>query len=144
MQGTHCISGSCLGVCVATGDNTVFGRIAKLTSDPKTGMTPLQKEIFRFVLIISTFITVVVIIIVVLWYAGWSLRILVLLTMLQGSMASQRPPRLDRRSSSDCQLCLMRGCFHTRRSPHRAHHEFNYRCEYHEEEQDSVQVAEDS
>lgn len=144
MQGTHCISGSCLGVCVATGDNTVFGRIAKLTSDPKTGMTPLQKEIFRFVLIISTFITVVVIVIVVLWYAGWSLRILVLLTMLQGSMASQRSPRLDRCSSSDCQLCLMRGCFHTRRSSHRAHHEFDYRCEHYEEEQDSVQVAEDS
>lgn len=144
MQGTHCISGSCLGVCVATGDNTVFGRIAKLTSDPKTGMTPLQKEILRFVLIISTFITVVVIIIVVLWYAGWSLRILVLLTMLQGSMAAQRPPRLDRRSSSDCQLCLVRGCFHTRRSAHRAHHEFDYCCEHHEEEQDSVQVAEDS
>jgi len=70
MQGTHCISGSCLGVCVATGDSTVFGRIAKLTSDPKTGMTPLQKEILRFVLIISTFITCVVILIVVLW-AAW-------------------------------------------------------------------------
>ncbi|KAH6620011.1 hypothetical protein C7974DRAFT_457820 [Boeremia exigua] len=78
MQGTHCISGSCIGVCVATGDSTIFGRIAKLTSDPKTGMTPLQKEILRFVLIISTFITVVVIVIVVLWaawlrkdYPGW-------------------------------------------------------------------------
>ncbi|KAJ8113514.1 hypothetical protein OPT61_g4374 [Boeremia exigua] len=70
MQGTHCISGSCIGVCVATGDSTIFGRIAKLTSDPKTGMTPLQKEILRFVLIISTFITVVVIVIVVLW-AAW-------------------------------------------------------------------------
>ena len=31
-------------------------------------MTPLQKEILRFVLIISTFITCVVILIVVLWY----------------------------------------------------------------------------
>ncbi|KAJ4332729.1 hypothetical protein N0V87_008155 [Didymella glomerata] len=70
MQGTHCISGSCFGVCVATGDSTVFGRIAKLTSDPKTGMTPLQKEILRFVLIISTFITVVVIVIITLW-AAW-------------------------------------------------------------------------
>lgn len=80
-----------MGVCVATGDSTVFGRIAKLTSDPKTGMTPLQKEILRFVLIISTFITVVVIVIITLWYAGWSLRILVLLTMLQGRMVAQRP-----------------------------------------------------
>jgi magnesium-transporting ATPase (P-type) len=112
MQGTHCISGSCLGVCVATGDSTVFGRIAKLTSDPKTGMTPLQKEIFRFVLIISTFITVVVVVIVVLWYAGWSLRILVLLTMLQGGMVAQGLPRLDQRASSDCQLCVGCSCFH--------------------------------
>ncbi|KAH7381738.1 hypothetical protein BKA66DRAFT_419220 [Pyrenochaeta sp. MPI-SDFR-AT-0127] len=70
LQGTHCISGSCLGVCVATGDNTIFGRIAKLTSDPKTGMTPLQKEILRFVMIISLFITCVVILIVILW-AAW-------------------------------------------------------------------------
>ncbi|KAI4637641.1 hypothetical protein J4E83_000458 [Alternaria metachromatica] len=70
LQGTHCISGACLGVCVATGDNTIFGRIAKLTSDPKTGMTPLQKEILRFVLIISLFITCVVVLIVVLW-AAW-------------------------------------------------------------------------
>lgn len=92
MQGTHCISGSCIGVCIATGDSTVFGRIAKLTSDPKTGMTPLQKEILRFVLIISTFITVVVVVIVVLWYAGWPLRILVVLTVLQGGMAPQRLP----------------------------------------------------
>jgi uncharacterized membrane protein len=36
-------------------------------------MTPLQKEILRFVLIISLFITCVVILIVVLWYVcAWS------------------------------------------------------------------------
>ncbi|KAF2692005.1 calcium ATPase [Lentithecium fluviatile CBS 122367] len=70
MQGTHCISGSCVGVCVATGDNTIFGRIAKLTSEPKTGMTPLQKEILRFVLIISSFIGCVVLLIIILW-AAW-------------------------------------------------------------------------
>lgn len=67
LQGTHCISGSCIGVCVATGDNTVFGRIAKLTTEPKVGMTPLQKEILRFVLIISAFITFVIVFIVILW-----------------------------------------------------------------------------
>lgn len=70
MQGTHCISGSCIGICVATGDSTIFGRIAKLTSEPKTGMTPLQREILRFVLIITVFITFVVILIVILW-AAW-------------------------------------------------------------------------
>ncbi|KAF2022309.1 calcium ATPase [Aaosphaeria arxii CBS 175.79] len=70
MQGTHCISGSCLGVCVAIGDKTVFGRIAELTSEPKTGRTPLQNEILRFVLIISIFITTVIILIIILW-AAW-------------------------------------------------------------------------
>lgn len=57
-----------MGVCVSTGDSTIFGRIAKLTSEPKTDMTPLQKEILRFILIISAFIFCVVILIIVLWY----------------------------------------------------------------------------
>ncbi|KAF5850735.1 hypothetical protein GGP41_010437 [Bipolaris sorokiniana] len=70
MQGTHCVSGSCVGVCVATGDDTIFGRIAKLTSNPTTGMTPLQKEILHFVLIISAFIFCVVVFIIILW-AAW-------------------------------------------------------------------------
>jgi sodium/potassium-transporting ATPase subunit alpha len=34
LQGTHCISGSALGVVVSTGDATVFGHIAKLTNEP--------------------------------------------------------------------------------------------------------------
>lgn len=67
MQGTHCTSGSGLGVVVATGDNTVFGRIAKLTNKPKTGQTGLQKEIFRFVLIIATLMIMMVVVIVALW-----------------------------------------------------------------------------
>lgn len=57
-----------MGICVATGDNTIFGRIAKLTNQPKTGMTTLQREIFRFVLIISLFIVCVVITVIVVWY----------------------------------------------------------------------------
>ncbi|PON28873.1 Na,H/K antiporter P-type ATPase [Trichoderma gamsii] len=67
MQGTHCTSGSGLGIVVATGDNTVFGRIAKLTNKPKTGQTALQKEIFRFVLIIATLMIFMVVVIVALW-----------------------------------------------------------------------------
>ncbi|KAL6890041.1 calcium ATPase [Trichoderma evansii] len=67
MQGTHCTSGSGLGIVVATGDNTVFGRIAKLTNKPKTGQTALQKEIFRFVLIIATLMILMVVVIVALW-----------------------------------------------------------------------------
>lgn len=57
-----------MGVCVATGDSTVFGRIAHLTNKPATGLTPLQKEIVRFVLIIIGFILTVVIVVIVLWY----------------------------------------------------------------------------
>lgn len=67
MQGTHCTSGSGLGIVVATGDNTVFGRIAKLTNKPKTGQTALQKEIFRFVLIIATLMIFMVLVVVALW-----------------------------------------------------------------------------
>jgi sodium/potassium-transporting ATPase subunit alpha len=49
MAGTHCVSGSALGLVVATGDNSVFGRLAKLTSTPKSGLTLLEKEIYYFV-----------------------------------------------------------------------------------------------
>jgi len=52
LAGTHCVSGSAWGLVVETGDRTVFGRIAKLTSTPKAGLTPLQKEILIFVGII--------------------------------------------------------------------------------------------
>ena len=67
MQGTHCISGSGIGIVVDTGDRTVFGRIAKLTSAPKTGMTTLQKEILRFVLIIVSLMVFMNVIVLILW-----------------------------------------------------------------------------
>lgn len=70
LAGTHCVSGTAWGLIVETGDRTVFGRIAKLTSTPKDGMTPLQKEIFYFVsLIVCAMLTMVVIVIAV--WAGW-------------------------------------------------------------------------
>jgi sodium/potassium-transporting ATPase subunit alpha len=52
MAGTHCVSGTAWGLVLETGDRTIFGRIAKLTSTPKQGLTPLQKEILYFVIII--------------------------------------------------------------------------------------------
>ncbi|PGH07327.1 hypothetical protein GX51_01871 [Blastomyces parvus] len=73
LQGTHCVSGSATGVCVATGDNTVFGRIAELANKPRSEFTPLQKEILRFVLIIVGIIITVVVVVVVLW-AAWLRR----------------------------------------------------------------------
>lgn len=39
-------------LCVSTADETVFGRIAKLSSQPWKGLTTLHKEILSFILII--------------------------------------------------------------------------------------------
>lgn len=70
MQGTHCISGSALGVTVSTGDKTVFGKIAKLTNSPKSGMTPLQKEILRFIIIICSLMLFFNVVVIICW-AAW-------------------------------------------------------------------------
>jgi sodium/potassium-transporting ATPase subunit alpha len=67
----HCVSGSAWGLVVETGDRTVFGRIAKLTSAPKAGLTPLQKEILIFVGIIVCLMLTMVCILPILcssWY----------------------------------------------------------------------------
>ncbi|CEN60695.1 hypothetical protein ASPCAL03130 [Aspergillus calidoustus] len=69
LQGTYCVSGAALGIVVATGDQTVFGRIASLSNGRRTEMTPMQKEILRFVLIIVAFIVTFVVIIIVIWAA---------------------------------------------------------------------------
>ena len=43
MQGTHVVSGNGIGLVIQTGDSTVFGRIAKLSSSGNSGLTTLQK-----------------------------------------------------------------------------------------------------
>ena len=43
MQGTHIVSGNGVGLVIQTGDSTVFGRIAKLSSTGSSGLTTLQK-----------------------------------------------------------------------------------------------------
>jgi len=45
--------GSGKGIVVACGDNTVMGRVAKLTSRLPTRPTPLSKEIHRFMKLVS-------------------------------------------------------------------------------------------
>ncbi|KAL4938740.1 hypothetical protein BDV06DRAFT_200244 [Aspergillus oleicola] len=69
LQGSYCMSGACLGMVVATGNGTVFGRVASLSSGRRTKMTPMQREIFRFVLIIASLVVVFVTIIIVVWAA---------------------------------------------------------------------------
>ncbi|RAL12873.1 cation-translocating P-type ATPase [Aspergillus homomorphus CBS 101889] len=70
LQGTHCVAGSAVGVVVSTGDSTVFGRIAKLTSEPKKGLTTLEKEVLRFVTFIVGIMLAMIILVVGVW-AGW-------------------------------------------------------------------------
>lgn len=71
LQGTHCISGTCTGVVVATGDNTVFGRIAQLTNEPKKGLSTLEREVFNFVMIICSAMLLMIIIVIIIWYVLW-------------------------------------------------------------------------
>ncbi|EMD41786.1 hypothetical protein CERSUDRAFT_90363 [Gelatoporia subvermispora B] len=70
LQGTHCVNGSGIGVVIQTGDKTVFGRIAKLSSHERTRLTTLQREILHFVFIIGGVATTVAVFIVILW-ATW-------------------------------------------------------------------------
>ena len=51
--GTLCRQGSCTGIILFIGDNTVIGQIAHLASSTGTGKTPLQLEMDRFVIIIA-------------------------------------------------------------------------------------------
>ncbi|ELR02104.1 hypothetical protein VC83_06615 [Pseudogymnoascus destructans] len=69
LQGTHCIAGSGLGVVVSTGDKTVFGRIAKLTNEPSTGMTPLEKEVLNFVFVIISIMVAMIVLFIIVWAA---------------------------------------------------------------------------
>lgn len=62
------MSGSGLGLIVATGDATVFGRIAKLTNAPKTGMTTLEKEILNFVIVICSIMLSMIVLVLIVWY----------------------------------------------------------------------------
>ncbi|KAJ5147068.1 hypothetical protein N7526_000420 [Penicillium atrosanguineum] len=70
LQGTHCVSGSGTGIVIATGDSTVFGRIAKLAGEPKTGLTSIEKEVLRFVALIFIIMVTWIIILAAVW-GGW-------------------------------------------------------------------------
>lgn len=67
LQGTHCITGSGTGVVVATGDKTVFGRIATLTNEPKTKMTTLEREVLYFVFFICAIMLTMIVVVLVVW-----------------------------------------------------------------------------
>lgn len=67
LQGSYCISGNAIAVVVSTGDSTVFGNIAKMSSAPKRGLTSLQWEIFRFVLIVVSIILTLILVVIIVW-----------------------------------------------------------------------------
>ncbi|RPA91486.1 P-type ATPase-like protein [Choiromyces venosus 120613-1] len=73
LQGTHCVCGTAVGVCVDIGDNTVFGRIAKLSNRPRKGLTNLQREILRFVIVVCSLVLLFVTLVITLW-AAWLRR----------------------------------------------------------------------
>lgn len=50
---TNCNEGSCVGIVIKRGDETVMGRIATLASGLETGDTPIAKEIEHFIHIIT-------------------------------------------------------------------------------------------
>jgi len=67
LQSTPCISGTATAIVISTGDSTVFGRIARLTSEPKTGLTTLEKEVLRFVVIICSIMLSMIIVVIIVW-----------------------------------------------------------------------------
>ncbi|KAI0041569.1 sodium-potassium ATPase [Auriscalpium vulgare] len=70
LQGTLCVNGSGVGLVFQIGDNTVFGRIAKMSSASPTQMTTMQREILRFVIIIAGLALLVAVMTVIIW-AAW-------------------------------------------------------------------------
>ncbi len=47
--GTACVNGSGTGVVFKTGDSTVIGQIANLADSAKSGTSPIQYELDRFI-----------------------------------------------------------------------------------------------
>jgi sodium/potassium-transporting ATPase subunit alpha len=68
-MGTHVIQGSCIGVVILKGNDTLMGRINKLTTGRKPKTTIIQKEISRFIRIIITMTISLILLITVVWLA---------------------------------------------------------------------------
>lgn len=67
LQGTHCIIGSGTGIVVATGDRTVFGRIATLTNEPTSKRSTLEREVLYFVMFICAIMFAMITVVLVVW-----------------------------------------------------------------------------
>lgn len=51
--GTSCEEGTCTGIVIRTGDNTVIGTIANLAATTENVETPIAREIHHFIMIVS-------------------------------------------------------------------------------------------
>ncbi|GAN08898.1 Na/K ATPase alpha 1 subunit [Mucor ambiguus] len=69
LMGTHVVNGNGVGIVILTGNNTVMGRINKLTTSAKEKVTLIQKEISRFVRIIVMLTITLVLILLIEWLA---------------------------------------------------------------------------
>ncbi|KAF9935343.1 hypothetical protein FBU30_003133 [Linnemannia zychae] len=72
-MGTHIVQGSCVGVVVLKGNETLMGRINKLTTGRKEKPTIIQQEISRFVKII-VFLTILLASIIFIVWVSWIRR----------------------------------------------------------------------
>ncbi|KAI1315762.1 hypothetical protein EDD11_000365 [Mortierella claussenii] len=72
-MGTHIVQGSCVGIVVLKGNDTLMGRINKLTAGRKEKKTIISQEISRFVRIIVCLTVVLAGIILIVW-AAWIRR----------------------------------------------------------------------
>lgn len=145
LQGTHCILGSCTGIVVATGDRTVFGRIASLTNEPKVQMTTLEKEVLYFVIIIASIMISMIAVVCIIWYVPSTTLPFRYDTdiLQQGRVSEKEASRLHQRANPHRQLCQRRHRFHPRRSSHLHHRWSHHHRQFDEEEQDSLQVPQD-
>lgn len=69
-MGTHVVQGSCVGVVVLKGNDTLMGRINKLTTGRKEKVTIIQQEISRFVRIIFC-LTIFLATLILSYWAGF-------------------------------------------------------------------------
>ncbi|KAF9960994.1 hypothetical protein BGZ65_011407, partial [Modicella reniformis] len=96
-MGTHVVQGSCVGVVVLKGNDTLMGRINTLTTGRKPKTTIIQREISRFTRIIITMTISLILLITIAWVA-WLQRdypnfmsVAVLLVTLMGCVIAFIP-----------------------------------------------------
>ncbi|KAL0590928.1 Sodium/potassium-transporting ATPase subunit alpha-4 [Plecturocebus cupreus] len=82
---TNCVEGTTRGIVIATGDSTVMGRIASLTSGLEVGQTPIAAEIEHFIRLITAvavFLGVTFFVLSLLLGYGWLEAIIFLIGII--------------------------------------------------------------